>query len=135
MRNKATFNASPFSSSTTRSILIVFLQVQRKGVFLDEDLAAIAAPGEHGVKPAFGFLSLTVPPGSVAGVAEVRPDNLIDLSETAGAGERESFKSFQLFKPFKSFEATHKFKWFNSFQPSNAFRSSKRMLSNSFLGF
>ncbi|MDO8700082.1 MAG: hypothetical protein Q7J56_00180, partial [Deltaproteobacteria bacterium] len=47
-----------------------------------------------------------------------------NLSETAVAGERGAFKSFQ---PFKSFEATHKFKRFKSFKPSNAFNRCSRV--------
>jgi len=43
--------------------------------------------------------------------------NLNTLSETAGAGERGAFKSF---------EATHKFKRFKSFNPSNVFNRYSR---------
>jgi hypothetical protein len=58
-------------------------------------------------------------------IAGGRPFNLINLSETAGAGERGAFKSFQAFKPFKTFEATHKLKRFKSFKPLIAFKGSK----------
>jgi hypothetical protein len=65
--------------------------------------------------------------GNVAGV---RPFNLINPSETAGAGERGAFKSFQAFKTLRRFNVqVSRFKELTKFQPFKRFKSFKSSIT------
>jgi hypothetical protein len=75
-----------FPLSNDVKLRLGFEDADKKATMKLKDKVTLITGGSRGISP-----------GSVAGV---RPDNLINLSETAVAGERGAFKSFQPFKPF-----------------------------------